>query len=410
VGYTYDAFGSLASAYYEDGTYDYKLPDEVGNLYKTESKKDRVYGRGGKLLQDPDWYYGYDGEGNLQIKSKHSLSDNKDNKEATQREWHAGDWWYEWNANGMLRSVKRPDGLVVEFEYDALGRRTAKVFKDKITRFVWDGNVLLHEWQYDVADRPQQVVNDIGEILLDREEPVENLITWIYEEGSFVPSGKIINDEKFSIVSDYIGRPVQAFAEGGQKVWETDYSIYGALRNVKGEKCFVPFRQLGQYEDGESGLYYNRFRYYSAETGTYLSQDPTKLKGGNAFYSYVLDSNFWIDIFGLTGTYAFTDGTTFYIGKGDHGRMLASIRQRVGTGNAIRSQHVDFGNSDMGLMVEAELMDRHNAVGDPTFANAINSPGKKKLAAASPAVRATVITNADAFETSYKAAHGGICL
>lgn len=58
-------------------------------------------------------------------------------------------------------------------------------------------------------------------------------------------------------------------------------------------------------------------------------------------------------------------------------RMLASIRQRVGTGNAIRSQHVDFGNSDMGLMVEAELMDRHNAVGDPTFANSINSPGRK---------------------------------
>jgi hypothetical protein len=63
VGYTYDAFGSLASAYYEDGTFDYKLPDEVGNLYKTESKKDRVYGCGGKLLQDPDWYYGYDSEG-----------------------------------------------------------------------------------------------------------------------------------------------------------------------------------------------------------------------------------------------------------------------------------------------------------------------------------------------------------
>ena len=127
-------------------------------------------------------------------------------------------------------------------------------------------------------------------------------------------------------------------------------------------------------------------------------------------YSYVWDLNAWIDPFGLTGTYAFTDGTTFYIGKGKQTRMLASIRQRVGAGNAIRSQHVDFGNSDMGLMVEAELMDRHNAVGDPTFANSINSPGRKKLAAASPVVRAQVIQNADDFETSYKTAHGGACL
>jgi RHS repeat-associated protein len=299
VGYTYDAFGSLASAYYEDGTYDYKLPDEVGNLYKTESKKDRVYGRGGKLLQDPDWYYGYDSEGNLQIKSKHSLSDNKDNKEATQREWHAGDWWYEWNANGMLRSVKRPDSLVVAFEYDALGRRTAKIFKDTITRFVWDENVLLHQWEYQVEDRPKQIVNDIGEILLDKEEPVENLVTWVYEEGSFVPSAKIINEEKFSIISDYIGRPVQAFSETGKLIWETDYDIYGGLRNVKGDKCFVPFRQLGQYEDEESELYYNRYRYYSAQTGSYISQDPIGLIGGSAFYAYVHDSNGWVDIFGL---------------------------------------------------------------------------------------------------------------
>jgi RHS repeat-associated protein len=185
-------------------------------------------------------------------------------------------------------------------EYDALGRRTAKVFKDKITRFVWDGNVLLHEWDYNIADRPKQVADDLGQILLDREEPVENLITWIYEEGSFVPSGKIINHEKFSIISDYLGRPVQAFAEGGQKVWEADYGIYGQTRNQRGPKCFVPFRQLGQYEDEEiPNQYYNRFRYYSAETGTYLSQDPIGLAGGNNLYGYVHNPNAWADVFGL---------------------------------------------------------------------------------------------------------------
>jgi RHS repeat-associated protein len=63
----------------------------------------------------------------------------------------------------------------------------------------------------------------------------------------------------------------------------------------------VPFRQLGQYEDEESDLYYNRFRYYSAETGTYLSKDPIGLLGGREFYSFVYNSNSQVDIFGLIG-------------------------------------------------------------------------------------------------------------
>ncbi|TDH23956.1 RHS repeat-associated core domain-containing protein [Segetibacter sp. 3557_3] len=40
------------------------------------------------------------------------------------------------------------------------------------------------------------------------------------------------------------------------------------------------FRDQGQYEDQETGLYYNRFRYYSPDEGIYLSQDPIRLAGG----------------------------------------------------------------------------------------------------------------------------------
>nr|WP_089119623.1 RHS repeat-associated core domain-containing protein [Cellulophaga lytica] len=45
---------------------------------------------------------------------------------------------------------------------------------------------------------------------------------------------------------------------------------------------------------------YNRFRYYSPDSGTYISQDPIGLRGSNPnFYAYVPDSNSWIDPFGL---------------------------------------------------------------------------------------------------------------
>nr|WP_080715925.1 RHS repeat-associated core domain-containing protein [Gilliamella apicola] len=66
----------------------------------------------------------------------------------------------------------------------------------------------------------------------------------------------------------------------------------------------MPFRQLGQYEDVETGLYYNRFRYYDSNTGTYISQDPIGLAGNNPnFYAYVHDSNTMVDVFGLIIVY-----------------------------------------------------------------------------------------------------------
>ncbi|MCV9933859.1 hypothetical protein OIU80_16365 [Flavobacterium sp. LS1R47] len=138
-------------------------------------------------------------------------------------------------------------------------------------------------------------------LVYDKPEPIENLITWVYEEGNFVPSAKIIDEEKFSIVNDYIGRPVQVYSELGELVWESDYDIYGGLKDLKGDRSFIPFRQLGQYEDVETGLHYNRHRYYSSDMGLYLSQDPIGLLGGSAFYAYVHDSNAWTDILGLQG-------------------------------------------------------------------------------------------------------------
>ncbi|WP_346432378.1 RHS repeat-associated core domain-containing protein [Flavobacterium lipolyticum] len=81
--------------------------------------------------------------------------------------------------------------------------------------------------------------------------------------------------------------------------------MYGDLRNLKGDRSFIPFRQLGQYEDIETGLYYNRFRYYNPDSGLYLSQDPIGLLGSNpTLYAYVHDCNSWVDVFGLANEFA----------------------------------------------------------------------------------------------------------
>ncbi|MEQ4908056.1 RHS repeat-associated core domain-containing protein, partial [Proteus vulgaris] len=61
------------------------------------------------------------------------------------------------------------------------------------------------------------------------------------------------------------------------------------------------FRFAGQYEDKESGLYYNRFRYYDKDTGQYISPDPIGLLGGFNPYGYVHCPTGWVDPLGLLG-------------------------------------------------------------------------------------------------------------
>ncbi|NHZ93938.1 hypothetical protein F2P45_33830, partial [Massilia sp. CCM 8733] len=65
---------------------------------------------------------------------------------------------------------------------------------------------------------------------------------------------------------------------------------------------FQPIRFLGQYHDSETGLNYNRFRYYDADCGRYVSLDPIGLAGGTNSYQYAPNPSGWVDPFGLTKT------------------------------------------------------------------------------------------------------------
>ena len=229
----------------------------------------------------------------------------------------------------MLRKVIRPDKKEVCFEYDALGRRTAKIFKSKITRWVWDGNKPLHEWSYDVNERPKTIINEFGLLSKDKAEPIENLITWVFDEGTLIPAAKLQDGESYSIITDYLGTPAEAYDSKGEKIWECELTSSGKIRKITGLSSFIPFRYQGQYEDEETGLYYNRFRYYAPEEGVYITQDPIGLAGNNpTFYGYVKDSNTRVDIFGL-------NECTKY-GPNDGGKLEDDIEQ------ALRDNGIDF--------------------------------------------------------------------
>jgi RHS repeat-associated protein len=278
--FEYDGWGNLSKTVFEDGKTELRNPDRTGNLFESLDRMDRKYAAGGQLVKTENWEYKYDREGNL-IRKKDK---------------HGATWRYEWNAAGMLASVKRPDAQEVTFKYDALGRRIEKNFRNVVTRWTWDGNVPLHEdresWRRDWEEGR-------GEFRNITKSP---LVTWVFEEGTFVPAAKITEKEKLSIVTNYLGTPEAMYREDGEKVWTCELNSYGRVRNFQGEsKTGCPFRYQGQYEDSETGLYYNRFRYYSPDEGIYLSQDPIGLRGGFELYSYVHDINTWIDEFGLAG-------------------------------------------------------------------------------------------------------------
>ena len=78
-----------------------------------------------------------------------------------------------------------------------MGRRTSKTVGEKINRFLWDGNVLLHEWDLDKKDKPRPYLNDLGELIKDEAEPINNLITWVYDNNNYNPSAKIFDNDRF---------------------------------------------------------------------------------------------------------------------------------------------------------------------------------------------------------------------
>ncbi|RZJ94144.1 MAG: RHS repeat protein, partial [Hymenobacter sp.] len=267
--YTYDALGALTGARYPDDQEELRLADAVGNLFRTPALNDRTYNAGGQLRTANGTHYHYDAEGNLLRKTA-----------ATGQQWQ-----YSWDGAGQLVRVRLPNGYQVTFTYDALGRRVAKRYRGRVSRWVWASDVPLHEWQE--LERGAETGS------------IQDLSTWLFEENSFVPTAKLTKQGAYSVVADHLGTPLALYDEQGQPAWTMTLDSYGAVRHGQGKPQDCPFRYQGQYEDVETGLYYNRFRYYDPEVGGYISQDPIGLNGGTHEYAYVNSPTTYCDPLGL---------------------------------------------------------------------------------------------------------------
>jgi RHS repeat-associated protein len=176
-----------------------------------------------------------------------------------------GIWRFTHNGrNHMVRS-ESPDGKVTSYAYDAYGRRVRKTSGEVAVEFIWAGEQLIGE------------IVKTGDTVVRRD--------YLYFPGTFTPLAMRVGGKVYSYHTDHLGTPRLLSAPDGSIVWAAGYSSFGQTR-ISRATVENPLRAPGQYFDNETGLHYNRFRYYSPVMGRYLSRDPLSLLAGSNFYRY----------------------------------------------------------------------------------------------------------------------------
>ncbi|BET97918.1 DUF6531 domain-containing protein [Xenorhabdus taiwanensis] len=264
--FSYDANGNLSQ----------HLPTDAQSMMEQLTQRQQA----GRVVQRGDSHYHYDDNGRLIEKI----------------EQHDGFrpqiWRYRWDSQNQLTHLETPDGSRWQYKYDPFGRRIRKIkARDgKLTAanlqlwlvgkpdlpenpkalggydYLWSGDQLIEEVPYQ----------------LDGTRLEERRVRWLYEPGSLTPAARFERGKLHYAISDHQGTVRELLDEQGEMVWGQHLTTWGKAENRGGVPSHHPdhhvqchFRFMGQYEDTESGLYYNRFRYYSPETGQYISPTPS---------------------------------------------------------------------------------------------------------------------------------------
>jgi RHS repeat-associated protein len=222
--------------------------------------------KGNRLLMQGDRHYDYDAYGNLSRERRGTGQ-----KLVTE---------YRYDCQHRLIGVSLPSGSIASYKYDAFGRRIAKTVDGQTTEFLWQGERLIAE----SADNRYR--------------------SYIYVPGSFRPLAMLdgegpLKAEPFYYQLDHLGTPQELTDYSGEIMWSAKYRAYGNLATLDVAEIDNPLRFQGQYFDAETGLHYNRHRYYNPGTGRYLTPDPIKLAGGLNNYQYVPNPTGWVDPLGL---------------------------------------------------------------------------------------------------------------
>ncbi len=212
---------------------------------------------------------------------------------------------YRYDADNRLVQAhgRGPQGeFEAQYHYDALGRRSRKAVRykgktEQTTRFLWQGYRLLQEQRDDGSRR-----------------------SWSYDPASpwsplaaLEQAGDSRSADIYWYHTDLNSAPLEVTDAAGNLCWSGQYDTFGKLQGQtvagaakrQGAQYQQPLRYAGQYQDDESGLHYNLFRYYEPEVGRFTTQDPIGLRGGLNLYQYAPNPLMWVDPLGLSGESVF---------------------------------------------------------------------------------------------------------
>lgn len=329
VDYRYDLIGRLLAANSTLGHETFAF-DPAGNIQAADSVQQEPMTRRDplpKLLDNllkeyAGARYRYDDRGNL-------IERIQDGKRSE----------YAWDAFNRMTRATTGRG-VTTFAYDPLGRRIAKhsqaiegaaLRETARTMYGWDGDTLALESSVHQGHAAG-----------------ERKVHYVYERDSFVPLVQVTqsralrlapitdvkalmagNDGKYDIARDplwngefeqeaepfgkdeiafyqcdHLGTPQELTDYEGKVAWSAQYKAWGQAKEAISEAAYKagirnPIRFQGQYLDDETGLHYNRHRYYDPHSGRFISRDPAGLLGGFNVYSYAPNPIQWVDPLGL---------------------------------------------------------------------------------------------------------------
>ncbi|AVR97288.1 RHS repeat-associated core domain-containing protein [Pseudoduganella armeniaca] len=261
---------------------------------------------------------------------------------------------FEWDAlNRMTRATTRYG--VTTFAYDPLGRRIAKHSQASGGTTLRNTARTIYGWDGDTLALESSVRQGYA--------PAERTVHYVYERDSFVPlmqashakalslapttdvkalmaanfgrydialdplwndeyereAEPFVKDEIAFYQCDHLGTPQELTDHEGKVAWSAQYMAWGQAKEAISQGAHEagmrnPIRFPGQHLDEETGLHYNRHRYYEPYSGRFVSSDPIGLLGGLNLHRYAPNPLQWIDPLGLAGGPA--------VGVDSHGQWI----------------------------------------------------------------------------------------